>query len=438
MTDMPANTRLIGTYALRDGLYVYMLDRPWVETPFPFQGFRIETDEEINTLREYCDHVYVDVNASDPEAVALAIKDTLRGDPAGGDGRTIQIDSPLFDTNPIVDRDAFGSRIEQAASSRLRLREAVTGAFRRVVSERSVDVNKTRVAVSSMADLIKDDPTATLWLTRLNAKDDYTSRHAINACVMTLVFGRNIGLKGRELESAALGTLLMDVGRMMIPGNVLPKPGKLSETEWSYVQRHVRYGVQLLSRSKLPEDSLDIVRMHHERAYGQGYPEGLMADHIAGPALVAGLVDSYDAMLHKRPYREAFRPDEAAQLLYNDAESTFGVELVEKFIWYLGTYPVGSVVELDNGSIGVVVGSRPGKGVAPTVLLVRDPTGQPLKRRALVNLDAANRRPWSSDVPARSVKRTLNAREANVPVGKIVAREFGLDKFIMEATEGKA
>lgn len=442
MSEAPARTKEIGTDLLLHGLYVHTLDRPWLETPFLFQGFKIETDSEIETLQEYCNKVYIDLDRSDAAAVEelMAKLDTEReaapkaeafGQIVDSSGNRIKLDSPLFGNNPLADREAFGNRVERAAKSRGRLREAIVGALRAVVGDRTVDVDKTRSAVGHMAEVIQEDPTASLWLTHLNANDDYTSRHAINSCVLALTFGRNMGLKGKALEAVGMGTLLMDVGRMLVPGKVFPKPGKLSETEWSHVQRHVDHGVRLLNRSSVPDDALDIVRMHHERLLGQGYPNGLMADRIPKPALVAGLVDSYDAMLHKRPYRDAFRPDQAVQLLYKDANSTFGQDLVSDFIWYLGTYPVGTVVELDNGAMGVVVGSHPGKGVSPTVLLVRNANGEPMKRRTLVNLAAANAMPKDKSVPGRSIKRTLSPQEARIPVGKIVASEFGLDQLIL-------
>lgn len=447
---MPSNVKRISVDLLRHGLYVYALDRPWIETPFQFQGFRIDTDVEIDTLRRYCWVVYVDVERSESDALGEALMSRMaanrsevrRRDPAGSSPwkepdmhrPAPKIESPLFDHNPLVDHEAFGSRVEEAMVGRRRLRDVLSNVFHSVAGERNAPVAETRAAVADVAATIKADPTASLWLTRISNNDDYTSQHSINSSVMAMVFAQYLGLTGKDLEIVGLGTLLMDVGRMMVPGRLLPKPGKLSDSEWSYVQRHVHHGVRLLSDSQMAEDAIDIVRMHHERRYGQGYPNGLSSDRIIWPALVAGLVDSYDAMTHKRPYREAYRPDHALQMLYNEADSTFGEQLVSSFTWYMGTYPVGSVVELDNGSVGVVVGAHPGKGVSPTVLIVRDAEGRPLPRRTLLNLVAANSRENAKKkLPARSVRRTLTPEQAALPVGRIVANEFGLDALFTEA-----
>lgn len=437
---MPARSKAIQADLIRVGLYVHALDRPWVETPFLFQGFRVENATEVETLREYCNTVYIDLDGSDPDAVSeiLALgpvggrADAERDDegtrkPVIETARTVpQIDSPLFNGNPVVEQEQFEPRVQRAAAARRGLYRTVVDTLRSAVTKQSVEVNAARTAVANISEVIREDPTASLWLTRLQSDDDYTSRHAVNSCVLALTFGHYMGLEGRALENVGLGTLLMDVGRMIVPGHVFPKPGELSATEWACVRRHVTDGVRLLNRSSVPEDALDIVRMHHERALGQGYPNGLVADHIPWSALIAGLVDSYDAMLHRRPYREAYQPSEAIRVLYHEAGSTFGEDLVQSFVRYLGTYPVGSVVELDNGAIGVVVGNHPGAGIWPTVLLVRNADREPFRKRMLVNLAAANRQPERTTVPARRIRRTLSPHDARVPVGRIVAAEFGL------------
>ena len=437
MSEEPARSRKAEADLVRVGLHVHKLDRPWVETPFLFQGFRVESDTEVQALREYCDHVYIDLDRSDPEAVkALLAAESIgrasgpaeeQSRPTIETARTIpHLDSPLFNSGPVVDREQLRERVQRAAAARRGLFRSAVDALQAVVSNRSVETNKAHQAVGHMSEIIREDPTASLWLTRLKSDDDYTSRHAVNSSVLALTFGHYLGLEGRALENVGLGTLLMDVGRMIVPGHVFPKPGELSQTEWAYVRRHVTDGVRLLNRSRIPEDALDIVRMHHERALGQGYPEGLVGDRIPWTALIGGLVDSYDAMLHRRPYRDAFQPEEAIGVLYKEAKSTFGEELVESFVWYLGSYPVGTVVELDNGAIGVVVGHCPGAGLWPTVLLVRNADREPFRKRMLLNLAAANRQPETANVPARRIRRALSPDDAQVPVGQIVAQEFGL------------
>ena len=446
MATAPAQSVAIGVDLVQPGLYVRALDRPWVETPFVFQGFRIVGESEIEALRTYCNYVYIDLGRSDPgaaEAVLAADRrrpvraEHFTADPDDAsnsevDGPLPEMverarevpDSPLFVGRAYPDREAFRPRVNLAANRRLRVQSAVTDAIARVRRDQVVDVGSASRAVSRMAQLVSDDPTASLWLTRMQAHGDYTTSHAVNCCVLALAFGQYLGLEEDALRNLGLGTLLMDVGRVTMPHGLLAKERRLSATEWAFVKRHVANGVRLLGRSSLPGDALDIVRMHHERVRGTGYPKGLVGDRIPWTALMAGLVDSYDAMLRRRPYRDAYEPDAALQVLYEQADATFGRDLVESFIRYLGAYPVGTLVELDNRAIGVVVGNRPGAGLWPTVLLVRNADRRPFGKRLLLNLAAANEQ--GSRAPARSVRRTLSPREANVHVGKVVATEFGM------------
>jgi len=296
--------------------------------------------------------------------------------------------------------------------------------MKRAGSHQAIDIPGAQTAVSELAGLISDDPTAALWLTQMRCHDDYTTTHSVNTCVLALAFGRYLGLEGEALRHLGLGTLLMDIGRTTLPNDLFAKQRALSATEWAMVQRHVVNGVRLLSRGDVPDAVLDIVRMHHERIRGNGYPKGVSSERLPWTALITGLVDSYDAMLRQRPHRGPYTPDDALNRLYDQAPATFGQDLVESFIRHMGTYPVGSLVRLDNDTIGVVVGNRPGAGLWPTVLLLRDAERRPFDKRVLLNLAAANQS--NAEVASRTVRRPLTPQQAKVSVGKVAAVEFGM------------
>ncbi len=435
MATAPTQSVALDVDDIRPGLYVRALDRPWIETPFVFQGFRIVGDAEIEALRSYCRTVYIDLGRSDPGvAEALATRTESNAGESGADAGDATVgeaaasaaipDSPLFIDAPYPDRELFRPRVRIAAQQRARVQRALKDAMTRARGHQAVDIPGAQTAVAELARLISDDPTASLWLAQMRAHDDYTTTHSVNACVLALAFGRYLGLEGEELQHLGLGVLLMDIGRTTLPNDLFAKQRGLSATEWAMVQRHVVNGVRLLSRGDVPEPVLDIVRMHHERVRGNGYPKGISGDRVPWPALIAGLVDSYDAMVRQRPHRGPYTPVDALNRLYDQAPATFGQDLVESFIRYMGTYPVGSLVELDNDTIGVVVGNRPGSGLWPTVLLLRDADRRPFEKRVLLNLAAANQS--STEVASRSVRRPLTQREAKVAVGKVAAVEFGM------------
>ncbi len=423
---------------LRLGLHIHALDRPWVETPFIFQGFRIATEQEIETLRAYCRSVYIDLGQSEP-AAAEAVMAAGKRQPL----HTEQIGSPthealkqrrvpealrecagtLFEPTTHPDRARFGRLVHAASNIRDAASEAVRESLLRLHQNRPLNITRATRAVDQMSRLINADASPSLWLSRLQRHDSYLADHAANSCAIALAFGASLGMEGKGLQCLGLGTLLMDVGMIKVPRETLTKKRPLSSGERATMRQHVEIGGEQLAAAGLPAEALAIVRQHHERIDGRGYPNGAGGDSLPRQALIAGLADSFDAMTVDRPYRAAFRPDQALQELYRSAEETFGSELVEAFIRCVGTWPVGSLVQLDNGAIGIVVGSRPGAGAWPTVLLLRTPDGEPYRKRLLLNLAATDGA--DAQVNARQIRRALGQREANIDIGKVVAREFG-------------
>ncbi len=434
-------TEQITVDLLRPGLHVASLDRPWVETPFIFQGFRIQAQEEIDTLRAYCSFVDVDLGQSEPsaaEAVMSARKrQPIRNDKLGSSTQASLASRPLpqalracsgalFEPVPHPDRKRFTRLVHAAAQTRAAGSDAVRDALLAMYRERRINIGPATRAVDNMTRLIREDATASLWLTRLQNHQGYLADHAVNTCAIALAFGANLGMEGKALQCLGIAALLMDVGMVKVPREILAKKRPLSKQERETVHGHVATSSDALQQAGVPAEALAIVRAHHERIDGRGYPDSVGGDEIPRQALIAGLADSFEAMTADRPYRAAFRPDQALQELYRNADETFGTDLVESFIRCVGTYPVGTLVQLDNDATGLVVGSKPGSGASPTVLMLRTPDGEPYRKRLLLNLAASDRR-RERQIPAHLVRRALGQREANIDIGKVVAREFGLD-----------
>lgn len=435
------NPAAVPVQLLCTGLYVVKLDRPWIETPFLFQGFRI-TAEDLQVLREYCRHVYIDARRSDPRALetlraTVAERRRARERPARprqatGRGAAMpshralaQSAGVLFGDTVMPDRKRFAAQVQAAAVTRHRATQAMLEALRGARMGRALDVAPIREVVHRMAERIVADPSASLWLNQLREHNDREARHAINTCVLALAFGAYLGIEGRDLRRLGLGALLHDIGKTRIPPALLDKSEPLTRHEWDVVQRHPQEGYDLLASSgHVERDVLDIVRMHHERWRGQGYPHGMLGETIPRNALIVGLVESFDAMTNARPYQTAVTPEQALQTLYHDAGQTFGAELVQALIRCLGIFPVGSVVELENGACGVVVGSRPGSGIWPTVLLVRSPDGEAYHKRVLLNLMAEAKQKRGGKT--RRVRRAVTPKHAGIDVSAIVQQEFGL------------
>jgi len=423
MTEVHYLTR-VPVALLRHGLYVAEPDRPWNEVPVMFQGFVIDNDEDLRILREHCSFVYVEEARSRDPAYSDLQAD-LEGPETEGNADPGQTDiSAAVGSVRHPDKGRFAKRVRAAAATRSEAIDFLHQSWEDARLGRTVRTQQARRVVENMTAQVSSNASASMWLTNLKKKDEYTSAHSVNVCVLTLAFGMYLGLRGTQLANLGLGALLHDVGKVNQPPEILRKQAPLNVQDWEIVRCHPDEGVEILRQNKdIPEEVLDIVRMHHERIDGKGFPRGLTGVEIPDHVRIVALVNLYDSLTTDRPYRAGRPADEVLQDLYNESERTLGAKLVQEFIHCVGIFPVGSLVELDNGALGVVVGSSPESRLRPTVLLVQTPDGQAYDKRLLLNLAAE---PEVNGPTARHIRRVVNPAGYDVDVPAIVAFEFGL------------
>lgn len=429
MSASPNMTRIPVEY-LEKGLYVAQLDRPWTEIPLMFQGFEITTDEELEILRDHCSYVYVDTERSSPDVIDEV--DTLshpsHGDPApAAERNAAPVDvASVFGEAREPDKEVFRSLVRQAYESRTRAREFVESVLSEAANGRSVDTRAASGVIEDMVSRISDNASAALWLTSLKDKDEYTTVHSINVCILALAFGLHLGYDEQDLQQLGVGALLHDIGKVRTPAEILNKSEPLTPEELRIVRRHAQDGYEIVSQAGgASREALEIIRLHHERVDGQGYPLGLVGGQIPLHVRLVALVDAYDAMTSPRQFRDPMPADQALQRLYNEADGRFGTKPVQEFIRCVGVYPVGCLVELDNGALAIVLGQRAEARLRPTVLMVRTPGGEPYEKRLVLNLDAE---PVSHEAGApRFVRRVVNPAAERIDVTGIVAVEFGLE-----------
>ncbi len=413
--------------ALCKGLYIAEPDRPWTEVPLAFQGQVIATDEDLEVLRRHCDHVYIERERS--EAEALECLDAA-GDQEGTSPDAVeeqQAAAPdigaIWGRGATPDRERFAESVQSAAEDRSVAQGVLNRALKDTRLGRSVDTREAQQAVGELAAAVSENTSASLWLTSLRSKDEATTYHCVNVCVLAIAFGRFLDLPSERLERLGLGALLHDVGKMRLPDEILQKPEALTPEEWREVKRHPDIGAEIVGGSgDVSPETLGLIRNHHERIGGHGYPRGLRGRQFDLESRIVALANAYDALTTDRLYRSGRPPDEVLQDFYNDADTLFGPKLTQAFIRCVGIFPIGSLVELDNGALGVVVGSEPDARLKPTVLLVRTPDGEYYDKRVLLNLaidpaDGGSR---------RYVRRAVNPAHYDIDIARLVAMEFGL------------
>jgi len=371
------------TADLEVGMYVSSLDRPWLETPFSIQGFKLESDSEISELRKHCHYVYVDTTKSKQEPAILRRK--VRNRPR-------QSKQELFSQRRLTnyaDGSDWSEEYPKAKSAVARLSEGIDEIFSDVSRGKGIDVVRIKRSVEPMIDSITRNPDACIWLARMKQEDQYTYQHSLGASIWAVALGRQLGLPKSDLRSLAIGGLLFDVGKLAVDPDLLNVDRALTEEEFQSVRSHVEKGVAMIQQTGLMNtDVLDMVAHHHERHDGSGYPQGLKGDEIPVFARIAAIVDCYDAITSHRSYARAIPPSTAIKMLYEWKDIDFQAELVEEFIQAVGIYPAGTLVELSSGEVAVVVAEYRTRRLRPQVMVLLDADKQPLSTIKTIDLIA--------------------------------------------------
>jgi HD-GYP domain-containing protein (c-di-GMP phosphodiesterase class II) len=457
---------------LRLGMYVAQLDRPWLETPFLFQGFELSSPKEIDQLREHCEYVYIDAELGDDlvpvkgrkelplrtQAVRVAEEKlkqefkVLLESPERNQGklpyrnrkpyrdqlplegeleRATQLESAAWrmvrealvgvrEGKP-VDAKAAESVVCDMVDSVVRNPDALLGVTesrfasgqgvpmeeeigrarkiesdaKNAVGETLKDVRQGKAVDSELAKKIVDglvssverNPDSLVLLNQEKQAETYMSFHAIRSCTLALIFGRHLSLSRDQLMILGLGALMHDVGMVKVPDEILNKPIGLSETEFEIMESHVPAGVEILKGSDgFPKESIQIVEQHHERHDGSGYPKKINGDLIGLSGSIGAIVDVYDAITSQRIYRGGISAEDALKRMYEWRRKDFQPELVEEFIRCMGIFPIGSLVELNTGGIGVVITINRERRLKPKVALVLRSNKEPYTERFIADL----------------------------------------------------
>lgn len=370
---------------LEIGMYVTRLDRPWLETPYLLQGFELKTPEDIQELSKYCEFVYIDIElGKDIEQKHSIAAHSVKTDDSSKNAR-----QNLTGIEPVdyIDTSEFDDELKTAHQNYVQLSEAAEDILDEISKNRKLDLPVLQEAITPMVDSVIRNPDAFSWLTRLKHKDNYTYNHSVSSSVWCVAFGRHLGLPKKDLQSLAIGGLLADVGKIRLPEKLINNTERFNQYEFKLIRKHVEYGVEIVSSiNGITPEVIDMVRTHHERHDGNGYPAGLSKNRISIFGKIAGIVDCYDAMVSDRPYAAAMSPHEAVKMLYDMRDREFQSELVEQFIQVVGIYPVGTVVEMSDERVGVIVAQHRIWRLRPKVMMLLDEDKRPLNDFETIDL----------------------------------------------------
>jgi len=367
-------TKKIYVHQLETGMYVSGLDRPWLETPFYLQGFMIRNAADVQKLSLYCDYVYVDFERS---VVNLDIEVSHKPSHSRKLGVATTPFNKELSTRHIHkyrDNISVTSEIRDANNAYQQIKSEFDSMASRIDSGKALNIANLSEVVTPLVDSVVRNPGASIWLARLKSQDSYTYRHCIAVAIWCSVIGRQIGLPKKELALLSMGGMLLDIGKLKIPGAVLNKKKQLSEREFSLVKKHVDLSLKMAADSsrRIPQSVIDMIACHHERFNGSGYPRSLQGTEIPLYARIAAIADCYDAITSQRVYAKPIPHALAIKKMYEWRGFDFQPELIEAFIQSVGIYPTGTLVELSSGEVGIVVKENPGKRLRPRVLVILD------------------------------------------------------------------
>ncbi len=378
------------------GMYISELDRPWVESPFLFQGFELTSKEELEQLRRHCKYVYIDVELGpditpkrmneDASARMRIISEQedrvsrevtmLAGMPQIQNGR------PVY-----PDRVSFEREIPRAKKIEKQTRILLRTTLEEVHKGNNINIPLAEKVVGNMVESVVRNPDALVCLSELKDVSEYTALHSIRTCILGLTFGRHLVLPKDELKLLGIGMLLHDIGMAKLPHEILDKPAALTVEEFGLMQKHVPWGLEVLEQSGgLPAKVLEIIEQHHEREDGSGYVGKRKADLIGYWGAIGAIVDVYDAITSERLFRQPLSAEETLKRMYEWRHKDFRADLVEEFIKCMGIYPIGSLVELNTGAVGVVITINRARRLKPKVVLLLTASKKPLSRKFVADL----------------------------------------------------
>ncbi len=406
---MTKKIRIIAS-RLQVGMSVLELDRPWIETPFLLQGFTIGTRGDIKAIQEHCQFVFIDADSM-PVRAKSNVKSKVDVDKPGFFNNLYKKRAEVVSTS--VEKELSTAHTVQQKASKL-----VKNCMQDILLGNAVNEQAVKESVTDTVESVVRNPDAMTWLTRLANKDDRTSQHSVNCCILSVTFGRFIGLPKEELGKLAVSALMHDVGKLQVPTEMLNKPGSLTAEEMKIVRQHPTHSRNLLmSAGKYFLPAVDVAYTHRERMNGTGYPRKLTGSQISPFARMLAVIDTYEAMTSEQAYREEFSPFETLKHLNAKKGSQFDEQLVKLFIRLIGVFPVGSIVELTTGQIGIVITSNREDNLRPKILVMLDQNKLAMER-SILNLSRNN-----VDALGRAIKiaRTLRKGDYGIDQQQLVA-----------------
>ena len=327
---------------LRVGMHLHAFCGSWMDHPFWRNKFVITDEKDVALILESSiKEVWIDaakgldVHAGEASVEAEVVPEPLKP--------------------PVAEKATFSDEVKRAAKICAKGKEAVVSMFQEARMGKAIEADAAMPLVEEISNSILRNPGALISLARLKTADDYTYMHSVAVCALMIALARQLGLSDDETRDAGMAGLLHDLGKALIPMEILNKPGKLTDEEFAIVKTHPKKGHELLlTATGVSEITKDVCLHHHEKIDGSGYPLSLNSETMSLFAKMGAVCDVYDAITSNRPYKAGWDPAESIKRMA-EWKGHFDPTVFQAFVKSLGIYPTGSFVRLESGRLGVVI-----------------------------------------------------------------------------------
>ncbi|WP_415033569.1 HD-GYP domain-containing protein [Azonexus sp.] len=332
---------------VRLGMHIHGFCGAWIDHPFWRNRFVLKDTKDLGLIRESAvREVWINLQLG---------LDVERPADAGAVVYEVVAEVPLEAPPPPPEKTSYADEIKRAGRIVGKGKEAVISMFQEVRMGKAIEAEAAAPLVEEISNSVLRNPGALISLARLKTADDYTFMHSVAVCALMIALARQLKLTEAEVREAGMAGLLHDMGKAMIPPEILNKPGRLTDAEFDIIKGHPAEGHRLLEEGSGASATVkDVCLHHHEKVDGSGYPKALNGDTMSLFAKMGAVCDVYDAITSNRPYKAGWDPAESLQRMAS-WKGHFDPVVFQAFVKSLGIYPIGSLVRLESGKLGVVI-----------------------------------------------------------------------------------